>query len=184
MLLLKCSEQFFFIVCCFSFTQAIDWNWGSHGMINCCRICLFIQLMFRLKIPLCPEHSASYCADAKTNWRRMVQMMGIVVMLNVECFTSANIGYIFRYDMCEGREITSCAPELSMVPIVNVRDRPWSQCLCALKEGQNGHNMKLLKAFLKGLQGCRLLLLPCSPLVSWGPCSSLVEWGEAGQELA
>lgn len=51
-------------------------------------------------------------------------MMGIVVMLNVECFTSANIGYIFRYDMCEGREITSCAPELSMVPIANVRDRP------------------------------------------------------------
>lgn len=41
----------------------------------------------------------------------MVQMMWIVVVLNVECFTSANIGYIFRYDMSEGREITTCAEQ-------------------------------------------------------------------------
>lgn len=36
--------------------------------------------------------------------------------------------------------------------------------------------MKLLKTFLKGLQGCRLLFLSCSPLVSWGPVAP--SWNE------
>lgn len=69
----------------------------------------------------------------------MVQMMWIVVVLNVECFTSANIGYIFRYDMWEGREIGTCAAVprpctrdstvLSVVSIVNVKDTLWSLVL-------------------------------------------------------
>lgn len=77
----------------------------------------------------------------------MVQTMWIVVMLNVERFTSANIGYIFRYDMCEGREIASCAAV------------PWPCTLCSvwcpLSMWKLVHDLQCLsfKSRLKWAQG-------------------------------
>lgn len=56
----------------------------------------------------------------------MIQTMGIVVMLNSECFIFANVSYIFKPVMCEGERLPG-------VPWPCTRDSPtWCLVWCLL----------------------------------------------------